>query len=429
MCTRMNPRYSLIGKPKDCGRVCWGCSFIAACCAEIGTCYFKLNRAGGRACHGIPMNRWQESDRKPGSKRLGSKATHHTCKQEASAWLRNCPGARLEIKVADEKPIDLTAAPVRKECRAGKIKGRWFATGQYSSGSSSISVSVGVNTIRGTEVENSRDTGISHGIAVGYEQKIGPVEFSAQVSIQNSFTSSVAKSVQETIERAEVKSETVTVGPGSVWQYKFKYPDTCGRLRELKIPIAAATPNNKSPPCCMPGFFKDPSVPHGACQPGSPCLCMDKSVCKHGVATPSPTRKPSLALKFGCSGAGLFKTSCKFINGGFQNLQERWVKNRFQKACGRGAKLHRYDSGNVEECEGNGEDVMIRACCRGAVTKQPAPKPTRTPIRAPRPSPKPPRPRPPSGPCRPFCSRNRSQWGTKCKWRNCKGCGQCSAGQ
>merc|ERR1711924_199322 len=51
---------------------------------------------------------------------------------------------------------------------------------------------------------------------------------------------------------------------GVVWQFQVMVIDNCGtttvRMKDFQV-----TQDNASPPCCLPGYFKDAAEPTGDC--------------------------------------------------------------------------------------------------------------------------------------------------------------------
>lgn len=83
---------------------------------------------------------------------------------------------------------------------------------------------------------------------------------SATVSYQYSTT------YQTTLTQVKTQTHTYHLPAGQVWHFKFDFVDRCG-LSSAGGYDYVVTNSQDEPPCCLPGYFANASVPHGACLP------------------------------------------------------------------------------------------------------------------------------------------------------------------
>jgi len=199
-----------------------------------------------------------------------------------------------------------------------KVAGSWVFA-KSASVESEFSYTVGVSTSEGTttskawssSVEDSMTHGwsfeVSQCMGVGLEaggceeQQIQDRFFGGATTVtaggSGEYSSTTARSqetaeeVSKELENSEEKSMTYTLPPGAVWQWEYSVADACTTARRsspvmIKVDHLAVTDNQAAPPCCLPGFFVDPTKPHGACialnaTHPSPCLTgCTKDICQ-----------------------------------------------------------------------------------------------------------------------------------------------------
>merc|ERR1719192_1110649 len=87
---------------------------------------------------------------------------------------------------------------------------------------------------------------------------------SASQSIESSTAYSLAQSHTSSFSKTKTTSWTWKAPPGVIWQWEFDVDDDCGQATVL-TPDVVVTSSMSSPPCCLPGYFADPTKPTGAC--------------------------------------------------------------------------------------------------------------------------------------------------------------------
>jgi hypothetical protein len=93
------------------------------------------------------------------------------------------------------------------------------------------------------------------------------LEVSAEVSHDFANTHS------RTFSESTLTSETHTfAGAGTAWQYVLRASEI-GGTSEIRLNGYAVTRGEYAPPCCLPGYWKDPTKPTGDCNRGSPNIC------------------------------------------------------------------------------------------------------------------------------------------------------------
>jgi len=95
------------------------------------------------------------------------------------------------------------------------------------------------------------------------------VGVSTEHTISGSLSETMAQTFASSVTRDSTNTRTYTYGAGTVWQWVFDVNDNCGK-NEIRSLHVAHTPNMMSPPCCLPGYFQDPTNNIGACADGTP---------------------------------------------------------------------------------------------------------------------------------------------------------------
>jgi len=147
--------------------------------------------------------------------------------------------------------------------QALQISGSWTQV-QYSSGNQTIEYDVGTHH----NYENSRTSQWSEAVTVKVKQgwKIGAGEGSVEVDSETSW--GVAQTYSEQWGTSTTTKKTFQLGEGMVWEWKFTSFDSCG-YSITGGDYIVTTPSAAEPPCCLPGYAKEPSKQHGDCNPGS----------------------------------------------------------------------------------------------------------------------------------------------------------------
>lgn len=150
------------------------------------------------------------------------------------------------------------------------VSGKWVKIFS-SAGPTTISFNVGTShsyttgstdtTQWGTSATATASLGFSAFGASGSASVSGTISASVTAASTQSFTTMESSST----------TKATTVPAGVVWQWQFSVQDGCGPSTVFAEDIAFS-PNLPNPPCCLPGFFKDPAKPEGDCIDG-PNLC------------------------------------------------------------------------------------------------------------------------------------------------------------
>jgi len=215
-----------------------------------------------------------------------------------------------EVKVYGRKPFKKKA----KSCGKPKVSGAWKFQ-RSSSLEASFTYTVGVTKTKEQASSNSWSSSVessmSHGWSVeasvsvgwGAEELIqsgqrfvsgeatvtvgGHGEYSSSKSSTNEATTEVRKALEQSTET----SMSWTLPPGAMWQWMYTVKDDCGSA-PIKVNHVVVTANKGEPPCCLPGYNRDPTRPHGPCinwgstSKLSPCLAGCKlSTCNETAAT------------------------------------------------------------------------------------------------------------------------------------------------
>jgi hypothetical protein len=134
----------------------------------------------------------------------------------------------------------------------------------------SIGVPTLVSVTKGTHhsysYSHSEKWGNSASRSVGGGFSFGGV--GAKVQVSGTTSHQVATTYNETFQTDKTTTVKQQFQPGEVWQFQFTTVDKCGNST-VYIGEVTETPNIPEPPCCLPGYFQDPSKPHGACVAGT----------------------------------------------------------------------------------------------------------------------------------------------------------------
>jgi hypothetical protein len=217
-----------------------------------------------------------------------------------------------ETNTDDQSPMvtlaDANATSFINPAGNTKVAGAWVFI-KSSSVQSEFTYTVGVTTSEGSTTSKawskSVENSATHGVSVEVSQCIsygtsgeaagacgeeliegssrrllqtggsgGTTTFSAGYS--GEWTSTTAssqessKEISETLEQSKERSMSYSLPPGAMWQWEYAVSDSCTTVRRtapviIKVDHVAVTDTAESRPCCLPGFFADPTKPHGAC--------------------------------------------------------------------------------------------------------------------------------------------------------------------
>lgn len=140
-----------------------------------------------------------------------------------------------------------------------KPKGRWVPSG-FSSLNHTWKIYEG--TTHSYTKTNAEQWGnsVSATVQAGFEAEI----FSGSISITGTISNQISQTYSSTFSTTQSSEEDYECGPGEVWQWVFEIQDECGTSTSKRFDVVV-TANQAQVPCCLPGFFKDPTNPLGDC--------------------------------------------------------------------------------------------------------------------------------------------------------------------
>lgn len=146
------------------------------------------------------------------------------------------------------------------DCTAiDKKVGQWVQVGS-SPGTQSYEFDYGVE--RSYTVQKTQTWGRSTTVSVTVGFSFAGFSASTTVSHEWSYQFSIQHS--STFSMSEMEKYTTTVGKGVIWQFQMGITDNCG-TSGIHMKDVQVTPDAHSPPCCLPGYFKNISEPWGDC--------------------------------------------------------------------------------------------------------------------------------------------------------------------
>jgi hypothetical protein len=146
------------------------------------------------------------------------------------------------------------------------VTGEWQ---QVQSSSSSQSVEFQIGVTRSYGVSDTHTWGTQVGATAGVNFGFDGIGINAGVSGQ--ISRSIAKEYTSQFSMTTTETHTFQFGPGVVWQWQFVVVDVCGStvVKGNDLVLTAGALNQ---PCCLPGYAKNISEPHGLCAAG-PSVC------------------------------------------------------------------------------------------------------------------------------------------------------------
>jgi len=254
---------------------------------------------------------------------------------EAKSTLTLC-----EVKVYGRKPFKKKA----KSCGTPKVTGAWKFQ-RSSSLEAEFTYTVGVtktkSQARSSTWSESVMSSMSHGWSVSASVSVGWgaeellqsgehfVSGSASVTVgghgEYSSSKSSTNAATTEVSQALTQSKSTTMSwqlpPGAMWQWMYTVKDDCGTA-PIKVNHVVVTANKGEPPCCLPGYNRNPSRPHGPCinwdgtAKLSPCLAGCKlSTCNETAATAeTASAECETAIKGLTLLKGLSTSTLKVIN-------------------------------------------------------------------------------------------------------------------
>lgn len=152
-------------------------------------------------------------------------------------------------------------------------RGRWIPTTFFDhAGTISVAYGTETSTTFTTEEQHSWSNSVETSIKAGFAADI----FSGGVSVTvtNTEAQSISQSMSSSLAESTMKTYTYPMPrAGQVWQWQMLIEDTCGLSKSIGYQAAVTTNSRVEFPCCLPGYFKDPSNPRGACLDGSTSFC------------------------------------------------------------------------------------------------------------------------------------------------------------
>ena len=108
-------------------------------------------------------------------------------------------------------------------------------------------------------------------------------------SISGTASQNTARTYTSTLSTTTTTTSTFQFLAGVVWQWQFTLVDPCGTTVAMRedLRLTAGVP---FPPCCIPGYEKNITKPHGECYPFDDGTLVD--LCATRPPTPAPTPAP-----------------------------------------------------------------------------------------------------------------------------------------
>ena len=147
------------------------------------------------------------------------------------------------------------------------VQGSWVARAT-STGKQTVSVQTGIT--RSHEVSDTSDWGGSVTTTASAGFKFFGTDASVEVS--GTASHSISHSYSSTFSESSSTTYTADMDAGVVWQWAFDIDDGCGSTTATGLDFAL-TINKANPPCCIPGYFLDPTKAHGDCVEGTANIC------------------------------------------------------------------------------------------------------------------------------------------------------------
>lgn len=164
-------------------------------------------------------------------------------------------------------PIRWPVAPAPKTCepvvKNPKPVGQWIGTDFSSLSHWTKSITKGVTHVYSKGTMSTWGTSATNSLSLGFEFKGASIGKTISSTVSTSFSTSYS----ETLMMTETTSETWNLTAGQVWQWQFTFKDQCGTTHVL-IDAVVQTNSYQQRPCCLPGYFKNPSDPTGECWAG-----------------------------------------------------------------------------------------------------------------------------------------------------------------
>lgn len=157
-------------------------------------------------------------------------------------------------------------SPARGCLPIKNVTGSWVQI-QSSSSDQSVSFEKGVSRTYTVSSTHTWGTSVSANAGVSF----GFAGIGVTAGVSGSLSNSIAKDYSSEFSMSSTDTRTFNYGAGVVWQWQFTIIDQCG-CSTVTGDDLALTPGAFAPPCCLPGYADNISVPHGACEAG-PNVC------------------------------------------------------------------------------------------------------------------------------------------------------------
>ena len=147
------------------------------------------------------------------------------------------------------------------------VVGRWVKI-SFSSGPQTLTYSAG------TQVTNTKSTTTTTGKSVqkSVEEGLEVEGISQKKTVSRETSHSLATMDEHSFSTTYSESYSTTVAAGRVWQWRYDSDLNRGTSSTWSQSLVS-TPSDDKPPCCLPGYFQNPTEPNGKCITDSVDLC------------------------------------------------------------------------------------------------------------------------------------------------------------
>ena len=157
-------------------------------------------------------------------------------------------------------PAFNNAGPPKNCSKVIKQQASWVPVASSSS-EQTLTYSLGRTSSNKASSGSGSSSKLGFNIGVGFN--VGPVHVSVGVAVGTN--SAFTRSTDNTFQISSGQSFASTFGAGVVWQWQWSVETECTNhtvfAQDLRL-----TNSLEEPPCCIPGYEKDISKPHGSCQ-------------------------------------------------------------------------------------------------------------------------------------------------------------------
>ena len=171
------------------------------------------------------------------------------CQQQFSGvWLKRDGASR---PCPDPKPP--------QECTDFSVSGSWI-NGGFSSVPWSDELTIGCTFTNSLENSTSWTASASKSMTTGFKTPL----VSGSATVTGSLSATFAASYSSQLSARITDTKTWNFPAGQVWHWEFKITDSCGSstVRNTDVVVTDSIPLK---PCCLPGYFSNPSDPRSSC--------------------------------------------------------------------------------------------------------------------------------------------------------------------